>query len=112
VAQIQSDLPQNQLDYARCLALPFGTRACCGAEGFGSFHGAVGPSVSGKGWAHRARRDAVAESWMIRLRADLASGAGSLYGCHAVDPVQGVDRSFKGQSIGAKPGNPVQKILS
>jgi hypothetical protein len=49
---------------------------------------------------------------MIRLRADLASGAGSLYGCHAVDPVQGVDRSFKGQSIGAKPGNPVQKILS
>ena len=44
------------------------------AEGFGSFHGAVGPSVSGKGGPHRARKDAVTEFWMIRLRADLASG--------------------------------------
>ena len=49
-------------------------RALVAANGFGSFGGAVGPSVSGKGWAHRAQKDAVAESWTIRLRADLASG--------------------------------------
>jgi hypothetical protein len=48
--------------------------ALVAAEGFRSFHGAVGPSVSGKGGPHRARKDAVTESWMIRLRADLASG--------------------------------------
>ena len=36
--------------------------ALVAAEGFGSFHGAIGPSVSGKGGAHRARKDAVAES--------------------------------------------------
>ena len=63
-------------------------RALVAAEGFGSFHGAVGPSVSGKGWAHRARKDAVTKFWMIRLRADLASGLRKLYGCHAVDPVR------------------------
>jgi hypothetical protein len=48
--------------------------ALAAAEGFGSLPWRGVSLRIGKGWAYRARKHAVAKSWMIRLRADLASG--------------------------------------